>query len=67
MLDEHFRMFAEIVRSRFAIAEMQRVAEEAREAAMAIALTDDLTGLPNRMEPFRWFPRCPKKSLFSEA
>ena len=48
MLDEHFRMFAEIVRSRFAIAEMQRVAEEAREAAMAIALTDDLTGLPNR-------------------
>jgi diguanylate cyclase (GGDEF)-like protein len=48
MLDEHFRMFAEIVRSRFAIAEMQRVAEEAREAAMTIALTDDLTGLPNR-------------------
>jgi diguanylate cyclase (GGDEF)-like protein len=30
------------------IAEMQRVAEEAREAAMTIALTDDLTGLPNR-------------------
>jgi diguanylate cyclase (GGDEF)-like protein len=27
---------------------MQRVAEEAREAAMTIALTDDLTGLPNR-------------------
>ena len=48
MLDEHFRMFAEIVRSRFVIAEMQRVAEEAREAAMTIALTDDLTGLPNR-------------------
>jgi diguanylate cyclase (GGDEF)-like protein len=48
MLDEHFRIFAEIVRSRFVIAEMQRVAEEAREAAMAIALTDDLTGLPNR-------------------
>jgi diguanylate cyclase (GGDEF)-like protein len=48
MLEEHFRMFAEIVQSRLAIAEMQRVAEEAREAAMAIALTDDLTGLPNR-------------------
>ena len=48
MLDEHFRMFAEIVRSRFVIGEMRRVAEEAREAAMTIALTDDLTGLPNR-------------------
>ena len=48
MLDEQFRMFAEIVRSRFVIAEQQRVAEEAREAAMTIALTDDLTGLPNR-------------------
>ena len=48
MLDEHFRMFAEIVRSRFIIAERQRVAEEARLAAMTIALTDDLTGLPNR-------------------
>jgi diguanylate cyclase (GGDEF)-like protein len=48
MLEEHFRMFAEMVRSRFVIAEMQRVAEEAREAAMTIALTDDLTGLPNR-------------------
>ena len=48
MLDENFRLFAEIVRSRFVIAEMQRVAEEAREAAMTIALTDDLTGLPNR-------------------
>ena len=48
MLDEHFHMFAEIVRSRFIIAEQQRVAEEAREAAMTIALTDDLTGLPNR-------------------
>jgi diguanylate cyclase (GGDEF)-like protein len=48
MLEEHFRMFAEIVRSRLVIAEMQRVAEEAREAAMTIALTDDLTGLPNR-------------------
>ena len=48
MLDEHFRMFAEIVWSRFVIAEKQRVAEEAREAAMTIALTDDLTGLPNR-------------------
>jgi predicted signal transduction protein with EAL and GGDEF domain len=67
MLDEHFRMFAEIVQSRFVIAEMQRVSEEPRRAAMTIALTDDLTGLPNRMEPFRWFPRCPKKSLFSEA
>jgi diguanylate cyclase (GGDEF)-like protein len=48
MLEEHFRMFAEIVRSRLMITEMQRVAEEAREAAMTIALTDDLTGLPNR-------------------
>ena len=47
MLDEHFRMFAEIVWSRFVIAEKQRVAEEARQAAMTIALTDDLTGLPN--------------------
>lgn len=48
MLDEHFRMFAEIVRSRFIIAERQRVAEEERLAAMTIAFTDDLTGLPNR-------------------
>ena len=48
MLDEHFRMFAEIVRSRFVIAEQQRVSEAARQAAMTIALTDDLTGLPNR-------------------
>jgi diguanylate cyclase (GGDEF)-like protein len=48
MLDEHFRLFAEIVRSRFVIAEKQRLAEEEREAAMTIALTDDLTGLPNR-------------------
>jgi diguanylate cyclase (GGDEF)-like protein len=48
MLDEHFRMFAEIVWSRFVIAEKQRVAEEARQAAVRIALTDDLTGLPNR-------------------
>ena len=48
MLGENFRMFAEIVRSRFAIAKMQRAAENARQAAMAIALTDDLTGLPNR-------------------
>ena len=48
LLDENFRMFAEIVRSRFVIAEKQRAAEEARKAAMTIALTDDLTGLPNR-------------------
>ncbi len=48
MLGENFRMFAEIVRSRFAIAEKQRAAEIARQAAMAIALTDDLTALPNR-------------------
>jgi len=48
MLGESFRMFAEIVRSRFAIAEKQRAAEDAKEAAMTIALTDDLTGLPNR-------------------
>src|SRR3984957_19152411 len=48
MLDEHFCMFAEIVRSRLLIAEQQRVSEAARQAAMTIALTDDLTGLPNR-------------------
>ncbi len=48
MLDEHFRLFAEIVWSRFVIAEKQRVAEQAQQAAMAIALTDDLTKLPNR-------------------
>jgi diguanylate cyclase (GGDEF)-like protein len=48
MLEEHFRMFAEILRSRLVIAEQQRTAEEARQAAMTIALTDDLTGLPNR-------------------
>jgi diguanylate cyclase (GGDEF)-like protein len=48
MLGENFRIFAEIVGSRFAIAEKQRAAEDAKEAAMAIALTDDLTGLPNR-------------------
>jgi diguanylate cyclase (GGDEF)-like protein len=48
MLDEHFRMFAEILRSRLVITEQQRAAEEARQAAMTIALTDDLTGLPNR-------------------
>ena len=49
----NFRMFAEIVRSRFTIAEKQRAAEDARRAAMTIALTDDLTGLPNR----RYFQR----------
>jgi diguanylate cyclase (GGDEF)-like protein len=48
MLGENFRMFAEIVRSRLVIAEQRRAAEEARLAAMTIALTDDLTGLPNR-------------------
>jgi diguanylate cyclase (GGDEF)-like protein len=48
MLDEHSRMFADIVRSRIVIAENQRVAEEGRQAAMTIALTDDLTGLANR-------------------
>ncbi len=48
MLGENFRMFAEIVRSRFAVAEKQRAAEDARQAAVTIALTDDLTGLPNR-------------------
>ena len=48
MLGENFRLFAEIVRSRFVIAEQQRAAEQARQAAMTIALTDDLTGLPNR-------------------
>ena len=48
MLSENFHMFAEIVRSRFAIAEQQRTAEDARQAAMTIALTDDLTGLANR-------------------
>jgi diguanylate cyclase (GGDEF)-like protein len=48
LLGEQFRMFAEIVRSRLVIAEQQRVAEEARQAAVTIALTDHLTGLPNR-------------------
>ncbi len=48
MLGENYRMFAEIVGSRFVMAERQRAAEDARQAAMAIALTDDLTGLPNR-------------------
>ena len=48
MLGENFRMFAEIVGSRFVIAEKQRAAENARQAAMTIALTDDLTRLPNR-------------------
>ncbi|HSV01112.1 MAG TPA: diguanylate cyclase [Roseiarcus sp.] len=48
LLEEHFRLFAEIVWSRFVIAEKQRIAEEAHQAAMAIALTDDLTKLPNR-------------------
>jgi diguanylate cyclase (GGDEF)-like protein len=48
VLGENFGMFAEIVRSRFVIAEQRRAAEEARRAAMTIALTDDLTGLPNR-------------------
>ena len=48
MLREACRMFAEIVRSRFTIAEEQRAAEDARRAAMTIALTDYLTGLPNR-------------------
>ena len=48
VLGENFRLFVEIVRSRFIIAEQQRAAEQAREAAMTIALTDDLTGLPNR-------------------
>ena len=49
MLEEHFRMFAEIVWSRSVMAEQQRVAEEARQAAVRIALTYDLTGLPNRL------------------
>ncbi len=48
MLTEAFGMFAEIVRSRFTIAEKERAAEDARQAAMTIALTDYLTGLPNR-------------------
>jgi diguanylate cyclase (GGDEF)-like protein len=48
MLSENFRMFAEIVRSHIAIAEKPRAAEDATRAAMAIALTDDLTALPNR-------------------
>ena len=45
MLGENFRIFAEIVRSRLAIAEQRRAAEDARQAAMTMALTDDLTGL----------------------
>ena len=46
MLGENFRMFAEIVRWRFVIVEQQRAAEQARQAAMTIALTDDLPGCP---------------------
>ena len=48
MLIENSRAFSEIVRSRFMIAKMHRDAEEARQAATAIAYTDHLTGLPNR-------------------
>jgi diguanylate cyclase (GGDEF)-like protein len=48
MLSENFRIFADIVRSRLVIAEQRGAAEDARQAAMAMALTDDLTGLPNR-------------------
>jgi diguanylate cyclase (GGDEF)-like protein len=48
ILHEQFRMFAEIVRSRLVIAEQQRVSEAARQAAVTIAMTDHLTGLPNR-------------------
>ena len=55
MLKENFRNFAEIVHSRFALAEKRRQAdsarrdaEAARDAATATAQTDPLTGLPNR-------------------
>jgi diguanylate cyclase (GGDEF)-like protein len=48
MLGENLRIFAEIVRSRLALAEQRRAADDARQAAVAMALTDDLTGLPNR-------------------
>ncbi len=50
MLSENYRAFADIVRSRSIIAEKHRAAEDAREAATAIAYTDYLTSLPNR----RW-------------
>jgi predicted signal transduction protein with EAL and GGDEF domain len=50
MLGENYRAFAEIVRSRLLVAERHRAAEEAKEAATAIAYTDYLTSLPNR----RW-------------
>ena len=50
MLRENYRVFADIVRSRFIIAEKHRAAEDARKAATAIAYTDYLTSLPNR----RW-------------
>ncbi len=50
MLTENYRAFADIVRSRFIIAEKHRAAEDAREAATAIAYSDYLTSLPNR----RW-------------
>jgi diguanylate cyclase (GGDEF)-like protein len=48
MLSENYQAFADIVRSRFLIAEKHRDAEQARKAANAIAHTDYLTGLPNR-------------------
>jgi diguanylate cyclase (GGDEF)-like protein len=47
---ENYRVFAEIIRSRFLAAENQRAAEDAQQAVTAIAYTDYLTGLPNR----RW-------------
>ena len=50
MLCENYRAFADIVRSRFLAAEKYRAAEEAKEAATAVAYTDYLTSLPNR----RW-------------
>ncbi len=50
MLGENYRAFADIVRSRCLAAEKHRAAEEAKEAATAIANTDYLTSLPNR----RW-------------
>ena len=50
LLGETYRAFEDIVRSRSLIAEQHRAAEDAKQAATAIAHTDYLTGLPNR----RW-------------
>lgn len=53
MLAENYRTFIEIVRSRSKLEEKRLQTEAARQEATAMALTDPLTGLPNR----RYFDR----------